>query len=67
MHSPDWPWPQVGSHTGIGGSVPEGKHRLSQQPLSIKANVEMLREVVTIVPAAWVLAVSSFRNGEEVL
>jgi hypothetical protein len=39
----------------------------SRQLLSIKANVGILREVVTIVPAVWVLAVSSFRNGEEVL
>ena len=50
-----------------GGSVPEGKPKLSQQLLSIKANVGMLREVVTIVPAAWVLSVSSFGNGEEFL
>jgi hypothetical protein len=42
-------WPQVGCHSGIVRSVPQGKHQLGQQPLSIKANVRMFGEVVMMV------------------
>jgi len=67
LRSPFWPWPQEGRHTEIGGSVPESKRRLGRQPLSVKANVGTLREVVTLVSVAWVLVMSRFGYGEEIL
>lgn len=67
LRSPCWPWPQEGRYTEIGGSVPESKCRLGQQPLSIEANVGTLREVVTLVSVVWVLSRSRFGYGEEIL
>ena len=47
--------------------VPEGKRRLSRQPLSVKANMGALGEVVTIAVGTGVLPVSEVGDGEEVI
>ena len=45
-------WPQVGRQSGIVRSVPQSKHQLGRQLLSIKANVGMVGEVVMMVTVA---------------